>query len=79
LSDRFITANGRWLASMGDVDRSRIGGIGLSVGGELPLQTAAHSPLLHAVVADGAGIRSIRDHLAIDGRGPIGWLSPLLV
>ena len=77
--ERDLDAAIRFLASREDVDLTRIGGIGLSVGGELMLQTAAHQPLLRAVVADGAGVRSIRDHLAVDGRGPISWISPLLV
>lgn len=77
--ERDLDAAIRFLAIREDVDLTRIGGIGLSVGGELMLQTAAHQPLLRAVVADGAGVRSIRDHLAVDGRGPISWISPLLV
>ena len=77
--ERDLDAAIRFLASREDVDLTRIGGIGLSVGGELMLQTAAHQPLLRAVVADGAGVRSIRDHLAVDGRGPISSISPLLV
>ena len=73
-----LVAAARWLAApRPDVRAGRVGGLGLSVGGELLLQTAAHSPLLHAVVADGAGYRSIRDHLAIDRRGPISRISPL--
>jgi len=77
--ERDLDAAIAFLASRRDVDRRRIGGIGLSVGGELLLQAAAHSQRLRAVVADGAGIRSIRDHLAVDRRRPIGWISPLLV
>ena len=46
-----------------DVDPSRIGGLGLSVGGELLLQTAAHTPALRAVVSEGAGQRSLAEHL----------------
>jgi len=48
-----------------DVDPDRIGGIGLSVGGEMMLQAAAESDGLRAVVSEGAGIRSIRETLAI--------------
>jgi uncharacterized protein len=50
-----------------DVDRGRIGGIGLSVGGETLLQTASESDGLKAIVADGAGSRSIREDLALPG------------
>ena len=46
-----------------DVDAGRIGGLGLSVGGELLLQTAAHTPALRAVVSEGAGQRSLAEHL----------------
>jgi dienelactone hydrolase len=41
----------------------RIGGLGLSVGGELMLQAAGESGALRAVVSEGAGVRSIREHL----------------
>jgi uncharacterized protein len=50
-----------------DVDRGRIGGIGLSVGGETLLQTAAESDGLKAIVADGAGSRSIREDVELPG------------
>ena len=46
-----------------DVDPARIGGLGLSVGGELLLQTAAHTRALRAVVSEGAGRRSLAEHL----------------
>jgi fermentation-respiration switch protein FrsA (DUF1100 family) len=44
-----------------DVDPRRIGGLGLSVGGEALLQSAAQTKQLRAVVSDGAGARSIRE------------------
>ena len=47
----------------------RIGGLGLSVGGELLLQTAAHDPRLRAVVSEGAGVRSLHEHLHTPGVG----------
>jgi dienelactone hydrolase len=50
-----------FLAARPDVHRDRIGGLGLSVGGELLLQTAAHDARLKAVVADGAGVRSLAE------------------
>jgi hypothetical protein len=46
-----------------DVDQGRIGGLGLSVGGELLLQAAADERGLRAVVSEGAGVRSLREHL----------------
>jgi hypothetical protein len=44
-----------------DVDANRIGGLGLSVGGEALLQTAAETRDLKAVVSEGAGAR-VRRH-----------------
>jgi uncharacterized protein len=52
-----------YLRGRGDVDPNRIGGLGLSVGGESLLQTAAETDDLKAVVSDGAGWRSVRDDL----------------
>ena len=46
-----------------DVDPGRIGGIGLSVGGEILLETASETDELAAVVAEGAGVR-------VAARGP---------
>jgi hypothetical protein len=46
-----------------DVEPGRIGGIGLSVGGEMLLQAAAESNVFKAVVSEGAGARSIRENL----------------
>jgi len=42
-----------------DVDPDRIGGLGLSVGGELMLHAAAETDGLAAVVSEGAGARSV--------------------
>ena len=62
-----------------DVDPARIGGLGLSVGGELLLQTAAHSPALRAVVSEGAGQRSLAEHLDNPTVGKVQrWFSPML-
>jgi dienelactone hydrolase len=52
-----------YLRGRGDVDPNRIGGLGLSVGGESLLQTAAETDDLKAVVSEGAGWRSARDDL----------------
>jgi dienelactone hydrolase len=51
----------RFLRGRPDVDASRIGGLGLSVGGEALLQTAAETKELKAVVSEGAGARSVRE------------------
>jgi len=50
----------------------RIGGMGFSVGGEVMLEAAASNDALRAVVSEGAGVRSVREHLL---RGPKGWFS----
>jgi len=70
--ERDLGAAVAFLQRRSDVDRARIGGIGLSVGGELLLQAAAESEGLRAVVSDGAGARSIREDLARPGTGK--WL-----
>jgi hypothetical protein len=54
-----------FLAARPDVDPGRIGGLGLSVGGELLLQTAAETEGLKAVVSEGAGMRSYREALEL--------------
>jgi fermentation-respiration switch protein FrsA (DUF1100 family) len=66
-----------FLRARPDVDPRRIGGLGLSVGGELLLQTAAHTPALRAVVSEGAGARSLAEHLDTPGLGKLQrWLTP---
>jgi uncharacterized protein len=49
-----------------DVDPDRIGGIGLSVGGEMMIEAAAETDELAAVVSDGAGARSIAEDMDQD-------------
>jgi uncharacterized membrane protein YidH (DUF202 family) len=56
-----IDAGVAFLQARRDVREGRIGGIGYSVGGELMLEAAAGSTGLRAVVADGAGERSVRE------------------
>lgn len=51
----------RFLRGRADVDRSRIGAIGLSVGGEALLQAASETSGFKAIVSDGAGARSVRE------------------
>jgi hypothetical protein len=67
IGDRDVKAAVAFLATQPDVDPDRIGGIGLSTGGEVLLQTAARSKALQAVVSEGAGIRSIREELELPG------------
>jgi fermentation-respiration switch protein FrsA (DUF1100 family) len=50
-----------------DVDPERIGGIGLSVGGEMLIEAAAETDALKAVVSEGAGIRSVREASELSG------------
>jgi fermentation-respiration switch protein FrsA (DUF1100 family) len=78
-ADKEMQAAIAYLQHRRDVDPSRIGGIGLSVGGETLLQTAAESVSLKAVVADGAGSRSIREDLARPGSGKWGEIPTSLV
>ncbi len=61
--DRDIRAGLAFLEHRPDVDRGRIGGLGLSVGGEMLLETAASTPSLRAVVAEGAGARTMGEEL----------------
>jgi alpha/beta superfamily hydrolase len=67
-----------YLADRADVESGRIGGLGLSVGGELLLQTAARDERLHAVVSEGAGRQSLADQLQTpDVPKAVRWLSPM--
>jgi len=70
-----------YLRARHDVRDARIGGLGLSVGGELLLQTAAHDSGLRAVVSDGAGMRSVAEqkHM-LDAPGePLRWIAPITI
>jgi fermentation-respiration switch protein FrsA (DUF1100 family)/uncharacterized membrane protein len=59
--DRDLKGALRFLRARADVDENRIGGVGLSVGGEALLQAAAETNGLKAIVSDGAGARSVRE------------------
>jgi uncharacterized protein len=56
-----IDAGVGFLRARDDVREGRVGGLGFSVGGELMLEAAAGNAGLRAVVADGAGERSVRE------------------
>jgi dienelactone hydrolase len=73
--DKDILAAIDFLKRRPDVDRGRIGGIGLSVGGELMLQAAAEGADLDAVVSDGAGTRSAAEQLDGELTGSGKWLA----
>jgi uncharacterized protein len=68
-----------YLRGRQDVRGGRIGGLGLSVGGELLLQTAAREPGLRAVVSEGAGLRSAAEQKHMPGAPtePIRWIAPI--
>jgi dienelactone hydrolase len=50
-----------------DVEPDRIGGIGLSVGGEMMIEAAAETDALAAVVSEGAGARSFAEDMDLEG------------
>lgn len=58
-----IRAGLEFLKHRDDVDPQRIAGIGLSVGGEMMLQTAGETTDLAAVVAEGAGARTASEEV----------------
>jgi uncharacterized protein len=68
-SELDVHAAVEFLRQRPDVDAGRIGGLGLSVGGELLLQAAAEDDGLRAVVSEGAGARSIGKFPEMDGAG----------
>jgi fermentation-respiration switch protein FrsA (DUF1100 family) len=65
--DKDLKAAAAFLRRRSDVKPDRIGGIGLSVGGEALLQTAARSSAYSAVVSEGAGVRSLREQRMLPG------------
>jgi hypothetical protein len=62
--ERDLHAAAAFLRSRSDVDPERIGGIGLSVGGEMLIRAAAGSDVLRAIVSEGASGQSLRDGIA---------------
>ncbi len=63
VGDRDLHAATDYLRSRPDVDASRIGAIGLSVGGEMLIHAAAHSDAFKAVVSEGGSGQSVRDDM----------------
>jgi uncharacterized protein len=63
VGDRDLHAATDYLRSRPDVDPDRIGGLGLSVGGEMLIHAAAHSDAFKAIVSEGGSGQSIRDQL----------------
>jgi uncharacterized protein len=71
--DKDIRAGIDFLRRRSDVDAGRIAGLGLSVGGEMMLETAAGTKDLAAVVSEGAGARSMAEEVDdVDGLDKIG-------
>jgi pimeloyl-ACP methyl ester carboxylesterase len=66
--DADVKAAIAYLQRRPDVDPERIGGIGLSVGGEMMIETAAETDELAAVVSEGAGARSFTEDMDHDDR-----------
>ena len=62
--ERDLHAAVAFLQDRPEVDPERIGGIGLSVGGEMLIEAAAESDALKAIVSEGGSGRSVRDDLA---------------
>jgi dienelactone hydrolase len=71
--ERDLLAAVDFLKGRPDVDPDRIGGLGLSVGGETFLQAAAHSEDVKAVVSEGASSRSVGELQSVPGGswGPV--------
>jgi uncharacterized protein len=67
--ERDLLAAIEFLKRRPDVDPDRIGGVGLSVGGETFLQTAARSEDVQAVVSEGATARSVGELRSVPGSG----------
>ena len=70
-STRDIDAAVAWLRRRPDVQNRRVGGLGLSMGGEVMIEAAARNSGLKAVVSEGAGIRSVRESLLRRGPSPL--------
>ena len=71
--DADVKAAIAYLQRRPDVDPDRIGGLGLSVGGELMIETAAETEELAAVVSEGAGARSTTEDMDHDDPALAKW------
>jgi uncharacterized protein len=71
--ERDLLAAIDFLKDRPDVEPGRIGGLGLSVGGETFLQAAAHSEDVQAVASEGASSRSVGELRSVPGSswGPV--------
>jgi uncharacterized protein len=66
-SAKDLQAAVRWLERRSDLRGGRIGGLGLSYGGEQLLEAAAGTPGLAAVVSEGAGYRTMHEYRDLHG------------
>jgi poly(3-hydroxybutyrate) depolymerase len=73
--ERDIRAAISFLHHRRDVDPARIGGIGLSVGGEMMIEAAAETDGLAAIVSEGAGARAFSDEMQHDVGALERWMS----
>jgi uncharacterized protein len=78
--DDDIKAGVSFLRRRADIDPTRIGGLGLSVGGEMMIEAAAEDRRLRAVVSEGAGARSLAEHWDLPGAAGVqkpfsAWLA----
>jgi hypothetical protein len=62
--ERDLRAAAAYLQGRPDVDARSIGGLGLSVGGEMLIRAAAGTGLFEAIVSEGASGQSLRDGVA---------------
>ena len=77
--DADIAAATDYLAGRSDVDRQRIGVVGMSMGGEEALGASATNELIRAVVAEGATARSAADEAWLsDEYGGLGMIQEQL-
>jgi len=74
--EKDVTGALKFLQDRPDVEPERIGGLGLSTGGDVLLEVAAGNKDLKAVVADGATAESFADYRELDGldeAAPYWW------
>jgi pimeloyl-ACP methyl ester carboxylesterase len=69
-------AASEYLSSRPDVDDGRVGVMGVSMGAEIALDAATYAPAFRAIVADGAGGRSVNEvsSLGLTPGNAVNWL-----
>jgi pimeloyl-ACP methyl ester carboxylesterase len=72
-ADADVVAAAHYLDTRPDVEDGRIGALGLSMGAEMVLDGASQDTPISAVVADGAGVRSVKEMLDLR----VTWKSAL--